>query len=238
MRFRQPMPSAALLLLFACAPQSAEQKGPELCAQEVEAAKASCHAEIFGQLERVSNHLEGVLNSNPISTFKSETAPSKDPEQPPIDEGPVIPQATSQDLALAFAEIEQMAQGVSRQFEDLVKVQKDLRREVELLRRDSTASIDEAREALLKQGEELGAQFSEDQTDRGQLEDLRRELESERRQFQGQARQLADLVRAFDRTKLTCDGCGKGISGRVGRDILSFHGELLAQLEALEGTAE
>lgn len=239
MRFRQPMPSAALLLLFACAPQSAERGGSTPCAQEVEAARAQWHAEKFEQLEVVANHLEGILAGHPLATTKAEPdlPEVSDPEMPPVG-GQVPLQPTTQQLEVAIAKIEWMAQGVGRQFADLEKVQRELKDEIRLLRRDSTAGIDHTREAILKQGEELGAQFSEDRTREEQLETLRHQRDTERQQFQAQAGELAMLIRSFDRAKLNCTGCGKGFSDRFGRELLSFHSELLAQLDALEGSVE
>lgn len=220
-----PVPRLSALALLAvavavatCSPPAALEKA----ARDCEAAHGSCENQLeecqanrFKDIETVANHLRelaGVVQAT---------------------DGTFVPPVEFTPEPMTIEEVERLAQVVRQRFDEL---ETKLAYQIALARQAATEQHD-ATQAELASIQELTAglagQVADAESVRAQIDTLYQEREGERRAIRAKAQEIADLVRDFDASRITCGGCGRGFSDRFGREILTFHSEVLIRVDAL-----
>ena len=206
-----------------CGPPAALEKAAQDCA----AARGSCDNELkecqaarFKDIETVANHLRELAGTVQAT------------------DGTFVPPVAFTPEPMTIEEVERLARDVRRR---LTELENKLAHQIALVRQAATDQHD-ATQADLATIQELtvglAGQVADAETLRDQLDTLYQEREGERRAIRARAQEIADLVRGFDASMITCDRCGRGFSDRFGREILTFHSEVLARADALgEGSA-
>jgi uncharacterized coiled-coil protein SlyX len=199
----------------------------EKAARDCQAARSSCEnelrecqAERFKDIETVANHLRELA-----STVQA-------------TDGSFVPPVEFTPEPMTIEEIERLAQVVRQRFDEL---ETKLTHQIALARQ-AAADQHHATQADLATIQELtaglGSQVADAESLRAQIDTLYQEREGERGAIRAKAQEIAELVRDFDASRITCDRCGRGFSDRFGREILTFHSEVRARIDALgEGAA-
>lgn len=234
---RRPCFALALLLLSAVACTSPElgKTKEELTACEAsrkstEAMLSSCRTQTAASLDLLARNLDSVLNRR-----AAEPEPTSEPTASPPSPEPAPTVQVAPQMAVDAATLERVQLLTTAITNSFALLRGELEAELAAARRESRDDHRSTRDKV----EQLATattegQAAEVQRLRAELDEARRQQASDREAYQAAAQKLAEKVRGFDATVLTCKGCGKGFTDPFGLRLLTFHGEVVQGLDDLK----
>jgi hypothetical protein len=225
-----PILLGALPIVSACGGAGLERARNELIACEesresVQRDLEDCRRRTDESLDLVAERLEGIFLLNPGSGEGSgPPPPSPDGQELSVPLPPPEPATLDR--------IEELSAATVEVFLELQRRQEDLESQLAAARREARAAH-QATQAELAKLQETASGID---TQLGEDNDLRSELarlEADRLRLRLVASGIADTVRTFDAEWVHCRGCGWGFTDRFKRELLTFHVELLRQLDEL-----
>jgi DNA repair exonuclease SbcCD ATPase subunit len=220
--------ASTLLGLVGCS-NRVESKTEELarCEEAKKTAVAEleiCQQKTAADLAIVARNLESMLQS---------------PEQQPgaIEGGPPVTVAISPKMDESLLKIQALTPLIVARFSELQTL---INKRFDGQQR----AVDIRDKQIQDQLQNIEAQTAEQQVSAAQMGEMREraeELKNEHRRHKekilSQLEQLEKTLEQFDSEKLNCPNCGKGFTGKFARELLSFHGQLLRDLQDLKREA-